>query len=497
MSCARAVLGVLAAVAWIVACAPSYSERASAAAELDAPAKVHAIAEAAHHGVSPPSARPVRHGLPPRRSPSRRLTRRVYGYLPYWVSDWQHVRFDLLSTLAYFASPIDERGVITASHGWGGAGVRQIVEAAKRAGARVVTTITNFDDAAIGRLLGSAENRDRAIQNIIAEVRRGDGEGVNIDFEFVPVAHKASFVTFMRDLTLRMHAAIPDSEVTLAAPSVDWSGAYDYDQLAIHTDGLMIMAYGYHWTGGSPGPLSPIRADAPWTGRSLTWTIDDYERFGGRENRDKFILGLPFYGNDWPTTSNQVPGTARGRGSAIVYRAAALAAARHGRRWDTASGGTPYYVFQDDGGWHQVWYDDAESLGLKLDLIERRDWGGLGIWALGYDGDRPELFAVIEEKLSVPIVPPGDGGVRDGGIMDAGVADAGLIADAGVSGDGGGPIEPIEDAGVSVGGTEGGASEPPAVSSGGCETAAGGGASMAFFAAVCAWIARRRKNQIL
>lgn len=398
------------------------------------PRKVHAEAMAEHAGVVPATTgeRP----LVLHRAVNRRLTRKVYGYYPYWGSGWRNLRFDLLTTLAYFASPINENGEITGSNGWGGAAVNELVAAAKRAGVKVVQTITLFDNAAIGRLLASAERRERAITNIIAEVQRGGGEGVNIDFEFVPLSAKATFVTFMRDLTTRMHAAIPNSEVTLAAPSIDWSGSYDYDQLAIHTDGLMIMAYGYHWSGGSPGPLCPIRSDAPWTGRSLTWTMDDYDRNGGVANRAKFIVGLPFYGNDWPTTSDRVPGTSAGRARSIFYKAAVVAAARHGRRWDTASGGTPYYLYREDGGHRQVWYDDDESLGLRIDAVVARDFGGIGIWALSYDGDRPELFDTIERKLTEVI----DGGVADGGARDAGVvlaADAGLSPDAGAERDAG------------------------------------------------------------
>ena len=40
-----------------------------------------------------------------------------------------------------------------------------------------------------------------------------------------------------------------------------------------------------------------------------------------------------------------------------------------------------------------------ESLGLKYDLVNARGLRGAGIWALGYDGTRPELYALLKRKF--------------------------------------------------------------------------------------------------
>ena len=91
---------------------------------------------------------------------------------------------------------------------------------------------------------------------------------------------KENFVTFMTDLTA-FRAAMDESHVSLATPAIDWGGTYDYDALALATDGLMIMGYGYHWSGGNPGPLSPIVGGGIWSQYSLTWTVEDYFTYGG------------------------------------------------------------------------------------------------------------------------------------------------------------------------------------------------------------------------
>ncbi|HXG39606.1 MAG TPA: hypothetical protein VNJ28_01575, partial [Candidatus Limnocylindrales bacterium] len=50
--------------------------------------------------------------------------------------------------------------------------------------------------------------------------------------------------------------------------------------------------------------------------------------------------------------------------------------------------------------WRQLYYDDAVSLSRKYDLINRYGLRGAGIWALGYDGTRTELYAKIDEKFA-------------------------------------------------------------------------------------------------
>ena len=48
-----------------------------------------------------------------------------------------------------------------------------------------------------------------------------------------------------------------------------------------------------------------------------------------------------------------------------------------------------------------------KALGLKYDVINRYNLRGAGIWALGYDGTRPELYDVLKDKFITDTVPPG------------------------------------------------------------------------------------------
>jgi hypothetical protein len=56
--------------------------------------------------------------------------------------------------------------------------------------------------------------------------------------------------------------------------------------------------------------------------------------------------------------------------------------------------------------WRQLYYDDVTALKAKYDLVNRAGLRGVGIWALGYDGSRPELYAALKAKFITDKVPP-------------------------------------------------------------------------------------------
>ncbi len=342
----------------------------------------------------------------PTRDAVRPLNRVVYGYMPYWVSDTAPIHWDLLSHLSYFSVNLLVDGTIdqTSKTRLAGARYKQLRDDAKANGVKFTITITNFEPSEIATLCGA--NRTTAINTLVDVVKQNGAEGLNIDFEMVPKVAKANFVTFMDEITTRLHAEVPGSHVNLAGPSVDSSGAYDYDQLLTKSDGIMIMFYGCGWGGSTIAqPIAPLTAGARWSSKcNLQWVINDYFQFGGVENRKNVVVGLPFYGRRWPTDSDQIGAKTLGSGGSEVYTKCKTRFAKD-RRWDSDSQ-TPWTTYMENGQRQQTWCDDAESLDLKLEYMVQQDVGGLGIWALGYDGAEPELWEKIEDRLTEAPVPP-------------------------------------------------------------------------------------------
>ena len=364
------------------------------------------------------------------------LSKTVFGFMPYWVvSDLSKVQWDLLTHIAYFSVGVNSDGSLTnqsGSYAWpNGSYVQALISTAHSNGVKVVLTATNFSSSSISTLLSNSSYRQNAINNLLSLVQSGNGDGVCIDFEGVSNTQKANLVTFITNLTSAFHSSILGSNVSICTPAVDWSGAFDYDQLAINCDGLFIMAYDYYWSGSSTaGPVSPKSSSSRWGTYSVNWTINDYITYGGSENKNKFILGLPYYGYEWPTSSTSVPSSTTGSGTAKVYDTAKANAQTYGRQWDSY-GEVPYYV--NSSGPYQCFYDDSQSLGLKWDLVNSNNLGGTGMWALNYDKSDTSLWDALESKFAATTsgdmtgikigIDPGHGGSDSGAVGPTGLTE--------------------------------------------------------------------------
>ncbi|MEA3287102.1 MAG: glycosyl hydrolase family 18 protein [Candidatus Marinimicrobia bacterium] len=323
----------------------------------------------------------------------------VFGYHPYWNGTaWLNYEYNMLSHIAWFGLNMSSSGSITNSHGWP---INGLVDLAHSHGVKVIVTVTQFDNSAIGTLLGNAASRQTAINNLISAVSQGNADGVNIDFEFVPTASRNNFNTFIHDLTVAFHDQIPGSEVSIAMPSVDWWNSYDYDYLSDNSDGLMIMAYGYYWSGSAnAGPLSPLNSGlSSWYIRR---TVEDYLTKTG-DDGSQLILGLPWYGRDWPVSSTAMGAPTTGSGSSILYSAAEANAQSYGKHYN-ANAPSAWYNY-NSGGLRQVWYDDSLSLATKYNYAKEVEIKGIGIWALGYDGGRAEIWGGLSDAFGATSPP--------------------------------------------------------------------------------------------
>ncbi len=326
---------------------------------------------------------PALNGYQPWRDPADRPDLTVYGYWPYWGSDLAGVPISELTHLAVFSVELQADGTLAETQRWHDYGPQAVALAAPY-GVHVHLCLTSFSDAVMASVLPSATRRATAIAELSALVDAYGADGVNLDFEGLDYPLKDDFVTFVNEVGAALE------EVYLAMPAVDWAGSYDYDQLALASDGLFIMGYGYHWSGGDPGPIAPLYGGSPWGIYALDWTVADYRAWGAPDA--SLVLGLPLYGRDWPTTGSQVPGHAAGSGSAVLYRDAVPQGLAYGRRWESQTH-TPY-AFPSE--YRQLWYDDALSIDDKSSYAAAEQLQGFGFWALTYADADPELWSVID-----------------------------------------------------------------------------------------------------
>jgi len=159
-------------------------------------------------------------------------------------------------------------------------------------------------------------------------------------------------------------------------------------------DGLFVMAYDMNRS-SIPSPVAPLSG----TSWNDTQAVSSYAAVAPPA---KVLLGVPFYGYDWPTTDGSFGAAATGPPAVVTY--GQVAAAGRPEHWD-ASSQVPWTAYQDGGGhWHEVYYEDPASLALKAELADREGLGGVGIWALGMDGNDPATMAALLGR-SAPLKP--------------------------------------------------------------------------------------------
>ncbi|MFZ5518005.1 MAG: glycosyl hydrolase family 18 protein [Candidatus Zhuqueibacterota bacterium] len=316
--------------------------------------------------------------------------REVFGYHPYWMnSAYPNYNYSVLSTIAYFGVDVSATGYIDDYHSWP---VTGLINLAHSHGVKVVLVAINFDSGSLETLLSSSTNRTRLVRNLLTAVESANADGVNIDFEDFPSSQKSNLNLFMKALADTFHSHLPNSSVSIALPAVNWSNKFDYYSLATVCDALFIMGYNYYWDGSSnAGPVAPLSG---WGTYNITWTVNDYLTRTQGQN-EKIILGLPYYGIKWPTYTDARGSATLGYGSSVRYSTAESEAATRGKRWDAESQ-TPWYAYQS-GSWYQAWYDDSLSLSKKYQLAIDHDLLGVGMWALGYDGSRQELWGALKD----------------------------------------------------------------------------------------------------
>ncbi len=332
------------------------------------------------------------------------LSHVVYGFHPYWISDATATNyyFSLLTHFAYFSAEVDNSvsttGGISNTHSWSSS---QSVTYAKNAGKKVHLTITMFSNH--DRVLANTAYRTNLVNNIIAQLAVRNADGVNIDFEGVSGAQAVNFRTFINELGTALKAI--NKELAICLPAVDWSSVFPSTFFSTNNsvvDYYFIMLYGYWWSGSSTaGPVAPLTSGTAI--RHVTRSIDYYISVGATTQR--LVSGFPYYGYDWPVTSDARMSSATGTGTARTFAVVQpiIDTMSASNKFFDSQYNVPWYRYQSSGNWRQAWYDDSLSLAKKYDSIKVRNVVGAGIWALGYDVGYNKLWGALKTKFaSVP-----------------------------------------------------------------------------------------------
>jgi len=364
---------------------------------------------------------PVAADEPPTDPPVRLASPEIFGYLPYWSLDAQ-IDYSAITTIAYFGLAANADGTLkrynngggmtTEYSRWQGNKVRSIIDEAHANGVKFVLTVERmaWDDgpkAVTRALLSSPEARLTLANEIAAEVSNRGLDGVTLDFEPMLSDQRDNFALLLGEIRAALDAVNPAYQLTFAATGS--APALTYEMFgnvtaAGNADAVIIMGYPLRAIDAKrAGGLAPMYSPYSY---DLKQIVKAYLNYVAGDN---VILALPWYGREWPTLTDEVNAYTQqnrslyDRAYNINYVPALRAAIAHGRRYDPSeqSAWTAYrwrHCADCPETWKEVYYEDVESLAYKYDFAATKGLAGIGIWALGYDKDQPEMWSLLRVK---------------------------------------------------------------------------------------------------
>ncbi|XP_067847016.1 di-N-acetylchitobiase-like [Heptranchias perlo] len=247
------------------------------------------------------------------------------------------------------------------------------------------------------------QRREKWVDKQLQLAKRQFMDGINLD---VNIADKKPSIGYFKIPQLVsetmdvFHREIPGSQVTFNVP---WSPdcidgrCYDFLRIANSCDFLFVMSYDMQ---SQMWDNCFAKANAPYY-----QTLSGYSAYInlGIDSR-KLVLGVPWYGYDYPCT--QFFETGRCVLEKIPFRGAPCsnAAGRQvpykeivqhvhksitGRYWDDEQK-VPSYIYMVNNTFHEVWYDDPQSISIKSAIMKKLRLRGIGMWngnMLNYSDD--------------------------------------------------------------------------------------------------------------
>lgn len=244
----------------------------------------------------------------------------------------------------------------------------------------------NFDKVLMSDILLNEDAQDEIIDFMISEAEKYDFVGWQFDFENINHLDRDMYVDFVAKTYKKMQennlqfsvAVIPRSKpYDATSTNQDWSSAYDFKQIAKHSDFLSLMSY------DDPYSVGPV-ASVPYVEKIL-----DYMKT--QVPAEKISLGIPLYCWKWNSETNTRVGS-------LTHK---LALKEYSKGKDKKKGydenlEAQWYRYTIKGTQYTTWCESEESITAKLKLIEENKFRGFSAWAIGQEPTW--LWKVLKES---------------------------------------------------------------------------------------------------
>lgn len=246
----------------------------------------------------------------------------------------------------------------------------EYVKKAHDMGLQVWALINNFsNDVQTEVLLSKTSTRQKLIEKLMAEVKKYDLDGLNLDFEGIKKEAGVHYVQFIRELSVSCRKEGIVLSVDNYVPTAS-NQFYNRKEQGIVADYVIVMGYDEHYAGGSAGSVASIG----YVEEGIKGTLDQVPA-------EKVINAIPLYTRLWTTDgSGKVTSEAMGMVKAKNW----IEENNVELYWQEALG--QYYgELKTDDVEQEIWLEDERSTALKMDLIRQYNLAGVACWKLGFE----------------------------------------------------------------------------------------------------------------
>ncbi|MBU2543396.1 hypothetical protein KJ707_02445 [Patescibacteria group bacterium] len=339
----------------------------------------------------------------------------VYGFIPYWNLDEVRIQPEL-THLAYFGLTIGADGqIVTKENSGPEPGYKhlqsdkflEISSLMEQQNKKVEIVLTQFNNDTIVSLL----NQEKSIQNLLTSLDSillaYPVSGINLDIEYTGLVTdqlRQKFVQLV--VAISQHLTQKYDQVTFSvdmyASAATKPQIWDVAKIEPYVDHIIVMAYDFHQR-SSPqaGPVAPLFGGREYWDSDVNQHLADFVKLVPKE---KILLGVPFYGYEWQTTSRdpQAHTFPQTGSTASIKRVKEIIAVTQELKveqsWNDQAL-SPYLSYLEDDKIFVIYYENSRSLSYKLDYVNQLNLRGISIWALGYEDSSRELWDVISNKL--------------------------------------------------------------------------------------------------
>lgn len=312
-------------------------------------------------------------------TPAPVATKDTLLFVPYWTLSQKDL--PTFQSYAYFGITLDENGIATADDGY--KNLKTFLQKVPK-GKPILLTVRMLNHDFNEKMLEDRNIQAHIVTQVSTFAKENGFNGVILDFEYKAIAFDSviksitqfstDFADSMKEKDLLSYQAIYGDAFYRLRP-------FDVQEIAQHTDGILVMAYDLHKAGADAGPNFPLESTIDYT---FPMMLDDFLKHVPAQ-RLTVILGM--FGYDW-TVNNK--GLTIGQADALtdnetahVFSGTCAYNNCVVEKKDALS--ATHVTYSDEkGSKHEVWFDDSSILQQKKDMIGKKGIQNIGYWAYSY-----------------------------------------------------------------------------------------------------------------